>query len=315
MFVSHRNGFFVLPVEFYMAWHSPSYLIMESVFGNGYTVRTPAKPSLRTTLGKIKRRERILAFSHVDFEQGVFFEDKNSLIADGDYFVSNYSPRYRIFLASEIADPGVEFSKVVGAANSKSWENQVNYHEHRNFKDQKNRAHEISKLIVERISNRVNDPKSILELGCGSGRNLQYLHTRFPNAQITGIDIHEVVNDLTIARNVHGIKSDILNLDWNLLGKFDVIFTSGLLMHINNFAVKDLLTKINNNSSIHFHFELHGESHFWDYDRYPRSYGELAQILNLEILEYSVFHNDGVYSSALTSDFAHVFFAVKGKSQ
>lgn len=313
MLVSHRDGFFILPVEFYMAWHAPRYIFLEQTFENGYSLRTPAKPSIRTALGKIKRRGRILTMSHVDFSVGVFFEDKNSLLADSDYFVSNYSPRYRIFFASELDSSDSEFAQAIGEANSKSWAEQVNYHEHRSFKDQKKRAHEISKLITERISAHIDDPKTILELGCGSGRNLEYLHTRFPSAKITGIDIHEVVNGLELGANVRGIKADILNLDWNSIGKFDVIFTSGLLMHINNFAVKDLLDKINTNSFLHFHFELHGESHFWDYDRYPRSYGALAQELDLQILDYSVFHEDGVYSSALTSDFAHVFFVAKGK--
>ena len=296
-----------------MAWHTPRYIVLEQIFENGYSLRTPAKPSIRTTLGKIKRRARILTLSHVDFSIGVFFEDKNSLLADGDYFVSNYSPRYRIFFASDIALSDVEFAKLIGKANSDSWAGQVDYHEHRSFKNQKNRAHEISKLITERISSHIGDPKTILELGCGSGRNLEYLNSRFPNAKITGIDIHDVVDSLEIGHNVRGIKADILSLDWNMIGKFDVIFTSGLLMHINNFAVKDLLSNINTNSFMHFHFELHGEGHFWDYDRYPRSYGELAQELDLQLLEYSVFHEDGVYSSALTSDLAHVFFAARGK--
>lgn len=74
--VSHRDGFFILPVEFYMAWNTPRYIVLEQIFENGYSIRTPARLSIRTTLGKIKRRARLLTLSHVDYSVGVFLKIK-----------------------------------------------------------------------------------------------------------------------------------------------------------------------------------------------------------------------------------------------
>jgi S-adenosylmethionine-diacylgycerolhomoserine-N-methlytransferase len=43
--------------------------------------------------------------------------------------------------------------------------------------------------IIELTDTYCKNPKRILEVGCGTGRNLRRLHKVFPDAQLTGLDI------------------------------------------------------------------------------------------------------------------------------
>lgn len=70
----------------------------------------------------------------------------------------------------------------------------------------------------------------ILEIGCGTGRNLQRLQSRFPDAQITGIDLSSDMLRVA-AKKVKGSKHiQLANADFlsdNLsLGSFDLILLS-----------------------------------------------------------------------------------------
>jgi len=56
--------------------------------------------------------------------------------------------------------------------------------------------------IVNLSAQFCSNPKRILEVGCGTGKNLKRLHKKFPNAQLTGIEISEPM--LRIARSKCG---------------------------------------------------------------------------------------------------------------
>jgi S-adenosylmethionine-diacylgycerolhomoserine-N-methlytransferase len=47
------------------------------------------------------------------------------------------------------------------------------------------------KRVIRKIPVLSSDVKTILEVGCGTGRNLIALANRFPNATIVGLDISE----------------------------------------------------------------------------------------------------------------------------
>ena len=49
--------------------------------------------------------------------------------------------------------------------------------------------------IVDRLAQHSN-PSRILEVGCGTGMNLSRLALRFPKAQITGVDLSDVMLDV-----------------------------------------------------------------------------------------------------------------------
>jgi len=47
--------------------------------------------------------------------------------------------------------------------------------------------------IIHLAASQMDQPISILEIGCGTGRNLAALAQRFPQAQITGLDLDSTV--------------------------------------------------------------------------------------------------------------------------
>lgn len=63
--------------------------------------------------------------------------------------------------------------------------------------------------LIRAVKTRCN-PESILEIGCGTGRNLAVLSRFFPNARITGVDLSEDM--LCKARNHLKTKIDQLRL-------------------------------------------------------------------------------------------------------
>lgn len=85
---------------------------------------------------------------------------------------------------------------------------------------------------ILRRSARIADPKRILEVGCGTGRNLKSLRRIFPNADITGVDLS--ADMLNVARR----KTDGVNLiqqayDAPLTGNFDLVLFSYALTMFN----------------------------------------------------------------------------------
>jgi len=225
-------------------------------------------------------------------------------VGDGNYSMANYHPLYLLMDVFDVVSSTDSVDR--GAANAMFWGGVEKYHEHLPLEKQDDEAHEASKLLVSKVKELLGEPKSILELGCGAGRNLLYMGNAFPDAKVHGIDINPAgILSNQMPLNVTIEQRDILNLDWDALGKFDVIFTAGFLMHINHRDVRDLMRLIHHHSKFHVHFELHGPSFEWDYHRYPRSYRQLMNQIELPNLEYVIFARDPIYSHGLSSSFAH----------
>jgi spore coat polysaccharide biosynthesis protein SpsF len=89
-------------------------------------------------------------------------------------------------------------------------------------------------------------PKSILELGANIGINLHALHALLPKAALTGIEINP--SAAAILRKWGGtevIETSIL--DYSPDRTWDMVFTSGVLIHINPAAlmtVYSLMAKV-----------------------------------------------------------------------
>lgn len=86
--------------------------------------------------------------------------------------------------------------------------------------------------FFRRIFGNLNWPiHSIIELGAGTGANIQALRRRFPMAQITAVELNQAAA-LVIARDqpVEVIQTSILN---NFsLRQWDLVLTKGVLIHI-----------------------------------------------------------------------------------
>jgi len=252
-------------------------------------------------------------FLRIDHEDhlAVFGYHSNS-IPEGEYLPANYDPMYYLINISNLQHHELGVMTAVG--NSETWSRIENYHEHLPFSAQDVQSHAVSQLLVAKIRELNDSPKSILELGCGSGRNLWHIGHAFPNANVVGIDINPAgVKSSELPSNASIYQGDVLQLDWNLIGDFDVIFTSGFLMHINHSDIQSVLESINKHSNWHLHFELHGPSYSWDYHRYPRSYHELMQDLEIPVREYLIFAEDPVLSYKLTPSFAHALLTASAK--
>jgi SAM-dependent methyltransferase len=79
------------------------------------------------------------------------------------------------------------------------------------------------------------EARSVLELGCGAGRNLYALQRRYPQMELYGIDISpEGIEHAR--RHVRGqfVTGDLYNFDTLLSGlEADLIFTMGVLIHLH----------------------------------------------------------------------------------
>lgn len=166
------------------------------------------------------------------------------------------------------------------------------------------KAHARSKYLLEIIKRYTNPEAKILELGCGAGRNLNYLfEAGFRNLE--GIEINKnavklfnksypnTAQHTTI--HIKSIEETLSNLKDNA---FDVVLTMAVLQHIHYQSewifpeitriTKSFLIIVENENYIHWR-------HF------PRNYKRVFESLGMEQLE--VISNDmlvRVFTKAIT---------------
>lgn len=90
-------------------------------------------------------------------------------------------------------------------------------------------------------------PKSILEVGCGFGRNIKFLREKGISATITGVDISQGMihkaKKYVKNKNTTFVQGDILKLPFKDKS-FDVVFTHGVLMHVPSADVNQALSEL-----------------------------------------------------------------------
>jgi SAM-dependent methyltransferase len=84
--------------------------------------------------------------------------------------------------------------------------------------------------LVRRYS--VREPKTILEYGCGTGRNLPFFKEKFPAAEIFGADISAQSIAIAKAQNPFAHCAHLDDAFVQSAGKFDMIFVAGVFHHI-----------------------------------------------------------------------------------
>jgi S-adenosylmethionine-diacylgycerolhomoserine-N-methlytransferase len=75
-------------------------------------------------------------------------------------------------------------------------------------------------------------PRRILEVGCGTGRNLKSLKKHFPNAEITGVDLSADMLEVA-GKKVPGVALCQRAYDAPLRGDFDLVLCSYALTMFN----------------------------------------------------------------------------------
>lgn len=90
---------------------------------------------------------------------------------------------------------------------------------------------ETKARLMRKMLYHAEEPKKILDFGCGVGKNLPYLQFFFPNAKLFAFDISR--QSLTIAvrdnKNITPIDEDAID---SYEGIFDAVFISGVLHHV-----------------------------------------------------------------------------------
>ena len=97
--------------------------------------------------------------------------------------------------------------------------------------------------ILSEFFSDIDRETEILEFGCNVGLNLEGLKN-IGFKKLTGVEINENVCKLAKERNpsFNIINSSIENFKTNK--KYDLVFTSGFLIHINPKSINSILTKI-----------------------------------------------------------------------
>ena len=181
------------------------------------------------------------------------------------------------------------------------WKNEFGdeYSERNNYD-----IYENKKNLFEKIIKNL-DINSILEIGCNRGLNLEAINSINSNIELYGDEINakavEMLKEKNICKNIFNNSIFDLNEDT----KIDLVFTFGVLIHINPEKLKDVYTKMYNLSNKYI---LIGEYYSRniqeikyrgnDNKLFKRDFsGELLNLYpNLKIVDYGfVYHRDPKY--------------------
>lgn len=91
----------------------------------------------------------------------------------------------------------------------------------------------------------INDPRRIIDIGCGPGNSTQVLAQRFPNAYILGVDSSSNMIE-TAKRDYHNIDFNIcdVNKDLSMIdNNFDIVFSNACIQWIpdHNQLLKNMM--------------------------------------------------------------------------
>lgn len=90
----------------------------------------------------------------------------------------------------------------------------------------------FARYKVALVRGKVSAPvRKILEYGCGTGRNIDFLRKAFPSAQVVGSDVSAA--SLEVARNANpGVQFLLEGESLQPDGEFDLIFVASVFHHI-----------------------------------------------------------------------------------
>ena len=73
--------------------------------------------------------------------------------------------------------------------------------------------------------------KNCIEIGANIGMNVKAIQALSPSAQITGIEINKQACEVLTTTGCHVVESSIM--DAEIYGKFDFVFSKGVLIHLS----------------------------------------------------------------------------------
>lgn len=100
-------------------------------------------------------------------------------------------------------------------------------------------------IVFSKILSRTKDVNSVLEFGANIGQNLIALRNLMPSCSLSAIEINSKA--IETLKNIHDTKifeGSFLNFSSNDLGKYDLTFTSGLLIHVNPDKLQEVYSRL-----------------------------------------------------------------------
>jgi pseudaminic acid biosynthesis-associated methylase len=87
--------------------------------------------------------------------------------------------------------------------------------------------------MFSKILAKAYEVESIFELGCNIGQNLRALRLLKPGARISGVEINKLAHSNAVKDFPDVINGSLIELDPSAPGPVDLVFTKGVLIHIN----------------------------------------------------------------------------------
>jgi len=97
-----------------------------------------------------------------------------------------------------------------------------------------------NKRLFAKILGSIGPVKSVFELGCNIGLNLQAIHELNQDINLSGYEINEEACKRASSRGIANIIRGSIVEPINLLNQFDLVFTKLVLMHINPNSLNDV---------------------------------------------------------------------------
>jgi ubiquinone/menaquinone biosynthesis C-methylase UbiE len=303
--VRMRGSEIALPAELWMAVGRPAFI---RVFRNGsesiYFVAGDFFERTKALVRRLLRRQDLSSWygwTRAN-DDGVWFALRHGSSISGskdqEFRIINYDRSIHLL---QVTDEDEAVSR------QSAWAGYTAYHEHLPYDKQQAGAVRCSQWLATVCANL--RPRSVLELGCGSGRNLYWLHKAMPTSRLEGVDVNPAA--VGEARRQLGDTATIFEGSLYDLSRWadesvDVVVTSGVLMHIPTDRVDGVIREMHRIGRMAVVcFELHGASHSFDYHRYPRNYKNLYESLGLgTAISYRVFPRCD-FRSRTTGSFRH----------
>ncbi len=303
--LSMRGSEIVLPAELWMAVGKPAFI---RVFRNGsesmYFVAGGFLERTKALVRRVLHRKDSSSWYGRAWatDDCVWFDLKRgpsiSGSKDEEFRIINYDRSIHLLPLTDEDD---------AVSRQAAWAGYTGYHEHLPYEKQQSGAVRCSQWFATVCAEF--KPRSVLELGCGSGRNLYWLYEAMPDCRLQGIDVNP--HAVEEARRQLGIAAEIVEGSLYDLSRWaddsvDVVFTSGVLMHTPADRVDSVIREMHRIARVAvLHFELHGPSHSFDYHRYPRDYKKLYESLKVgTAISYRVFSRSD-FRSRTTGSFCH----------
>lgn len=285
--ISISENVIKLPIEAYLSLDKPQKLKFEFDEGSGVKILKKADNKWRL----IRYVKSILRGEHKKPNASLIKKDDcfaNYKIFNFDqangkkYFIANYATML-------YAIPIDESPEDVSRENF--WSCIQGYNEHLPVNQQDDNSRRLSAYLVEIFKSF--QPKSLLELGCGAGRNLVYINNEIADTDIYGIDTNPQAVKLaasSLPKAKINVQS-IYNLESFESNSIDIVYTCGVLMHIPHDKVESVINEMYRIAKkAIISYELHGPSRNFDYHRYPRDYKKIYNKLGfVEELSYEIF--------------------------